>query len=401
MNKIALAILTTLSLATISSLLAAPSTSPTKQSSPSPTAFKPFAGKITGEQVRLRLSPDLDSPIISQLPKDEYVIVTGEKGDFFKVQPPADFKAYIFRGFVIDGVVEGEHVNVRLYPDREAPVIGHCDSGERVEGVICEKNSKWLEIAPPKSAHFYIAKEYVNEMGNVELKAEHDRRKAAASELLEATHLLSQSEMRRPFQEIDIDRIKEGYLTLINDYSDFPSFVSKARHELSLVKEEYLSRKIAYLESAASKMEQRGESSPSKNDSSSYEESLAPTDRMKVWEPIEESLFLNWSTKHHAKTIEDFYAEERMKSRPLTGIVESYSAIVKNKPGDFLLKERDLPIGYLYSTHVNLEEHVGKRVTLLISPRPNNHFAFPAYYVLDVVDPTYPYQLAGQVAGRQ
>jgi len=44
----------------------------------------------------------------------------------------------------------------------------------------------------------------------------------------------------------------------------------------------------------------------------------------------------------------------------------------------------DLGVAYLYSTQVNLEDFVGKRVTLLVSPRPNNNFAFPAYYVFEV-----------------
>jgi hypothetical protein len=33
---------------------------------------------------------------------------------------------------------------------------------------------------------------------------------------------------------------------------------------------------------------------------------------------------------------------------------------------------------------VVLQTQKGNEVTLLVSPRPNNHFAFPAYFVLDV-----------------
>jgi hypothetical protein len=55
---------------------------------------------------------------------------------------------------------------------------------------------------------------------------------------------------------------------------------------------------------------------------------------------------------------------------------------VKNKPGDFILRNKDIPVGYVYSTIVNLQSLVGKNVRLIAAPRPNNNFAFKAYYVL-------------------
>jgi hypothetical protein len=42
-----------------------------------------------------------------------------------------------------------------------------------------------------------------------------------------------------------------------------------------------------------------------------------------------------------------------------------------------------LPIAYLYSTQVDLQGKVGQAVTLQAAPRPNHHFAFPAYFVLE------------------
>ncbi|MGD0665819.1 MAG: hypothetical protein ABSA17_08880, partial [Rhabdochlamydiaceae bacterium] len=68
----------------------------------------------------------------------------------------------------------------------------------------------------------------------------------------------------------------------------------------------------------------------------------------------------------------------------LTGIVEPYASMVKHKPGDYVLKDKDLPKAYLYSTQVNLQEYVGKKVSILVVPRSNNNFAFPAYFVLSV-----------------
>ncbi|MCB1080685.1 MAG: SH3 domain-containing protein [Chlamydiia bacterium] len=345
--------------------------------------FNSFTGKIIGNNVRMRSSADLDSYIISELAKDEYVVVVGEKGDFYAVEAPADLKAYIFRGFIIDDIVEGDRVNIRLSPDRDAPIIGHYSTGQSVKGEICPDNTKWMEIAAPKDTQFFIAKEYVEYAGKPELKAVQDKRKATVTQLFESTQLLSQSEMRKAFHEIDIDRITKGFQTIINDYTDFPSLVAKAAKSLSEAQEDYSHRKIAFLEAKASKMG-KGQVEDIYEVSFRSDETTSPTDRMKVWEPIEEALYLSWSSMHHAKTIDDFYKDQKLKCLNVSGILESYKEPVKNKPGDFVLKDHDVIVAYIYSTHINLDEYVGKRVNLMVSSRPNNNFAFPAYYVLDV-----------------
>lgn len=340
---------------------------------------KAFTGKIVGNKVRMRLSPDLESNVIAELTKDDLVVVRGEKGDFYAVEPPSHLKAYIFRGFVINNVVEGDRVNVRLSPDREAPVVGHYSSGDTVHGEICAEDSRWLTIPIPSQTNFYIAKEYIEYAGNIELKKVHDKRKQTVTELLDSATLLSQSEMLKPFNEIDIERISQSFQAIASDYADFPKIIEDATKRLSTIQEEYLHKKVSFLESKGGKLPtqkgaQKGEG---------HMEPLSPTDRMKVWEPIEESLYLTWSTMHHAKTMEDFYKDQKLKGKKISGILELYKEPVKNKPGDYLLKDKDLPVAYLYSTHLNLEEYVGKRVEFIVAPRQNNNFAFPAYYVLD------------------
>lgn len=349
------------------------------------STFKAFTGKIIGSNVRMRTSSDLDSHIITELSKDEYVVVTGEKGDFYAVEAPADLKAYIFRGFIIDDIVEGDRVNIRLFPDRDAPIIGHYSTGHPVDGSICGDNNKWMEINAPEGIPFFVAKEYIEYAGKPELKIVQDKRKVAVTQLLESTNLLSQAEMRKTFREIDVERVTHNYSTIVNDYSDFPTFVASAKKELHAIQEEYLHRKISFLEARTSNMSRsQGVSDNLYEVAHRSEDVLSPTDRMKIWEPIEEAMYLSWSSMHHAKTIDDFYADQKMKSKTISGILESYKEPVKNKPGNFVIKDRDITVAYVYSTHVNLEDFVGKRVNLIVSSRPSNNFAFPAYYVLEV-----------------
>lgn len=346
-----------------------------------------FTGKVVGTHVRCRANADVESHIVRELSKNELLVVNGEKGDFYAVEAPADMKAYIFRSFVLDNVVEGDRVNVRISPDRESPVIGHLSTGARVEGKICEKNNKWLEITVPRGTKFFVAKEFIEYAGGPELKATYDRRKEEVTKLLDSTKMMAQAEMRKPYNEINMKRLASNYETVINSFKDFPEKVDTAKTHLSALQEQFLQKKIAYLESKANKLTQNVQKRENVGsiETAAHEgetTALSATDRMKLWEPLEESLFLSWSSMHHAKSIDDFYADQKLKAQSVAGILESFSEPVKNRPGDYVLKQNNVPVAYLYSTQCDLSELVGKQVSLKVTERANNNFAFPAYYVL-------------------
>lgn len=351
-----------------------------KKFSPKPPVikaiFSPFTGKIKGEKVRMRLQPDLDGHIVLELHKHDLVSVVGDEGGFWIVEPPEGLKTYVFRSFVLDNVVEGNRVNIRLEPDLEAPIVGHLNAGDQVRGIICDSNKKWLEISPPPNTKFYIAKEYVEFAGGPELKAQVDKRKAAIQQLMESAALLSKTEMQKPCDEIDLERIKRNYLVICQDYADFPEYAERAKEELVQIQEAYLQKRIAYLES---KEAISPEIITEKGSESISIQSL--TDRMKMWEPIEEMLLKAWVRRNSDKSVEDYDKEHRV----LSGVLEAFIAPVKNKPGDYILKDKkNMPVAYLYSTKVDLYDYVGRHVTLKASERDNHRFAFPAYYVHSV-----------------
>jgi hypothetical protein len=338
-------------------------------------SISPFTGKIKKNKVRLRAGADLDSRVVKELGKSDLLVVTGEKGDFYAVEPPQGIKAYVFRSFVLDGIVEGNRVNVRLEPSLDAPIISHLNSGDHIKGVISSLNNKWYEITPPSDTRFYVAKELVDYLGGPEVKAQFDKRKMAAQQLLDSAALLAKSEMQKPLKEMSLDRVKQSYETVINDYSDFSDLAEHAKEALASVQEEFLQKKLALADSLKGSSE---DSVAVKHDT------LSLTDRMKLWDPVEESLYLGWSSRNDDRPIDEFYEEQKQNALMITGIVEPYATPVKKKPGDFILRDKDLPIGYIYSTQINLADYVGKKVTVLVAPRSNNNFAFPAYYVLSV-----------------
>ncbi len=339
--------------------------------------FAPFTGKVRGNRVRLRLKADTDSQIIREVNKGELFEVVGEDNEFYAVTAPADAKAYIFRTYVLNNTVEGNHVNVRLSPDLDAPVLAHLNQGEHVDGALSETNPKWFEVKAPKSVRFFIAKDLVENVGSLDLKKSMDTRKETAEALYESSLALSGKELDRPFEEIDLERINSGFKTIINDYQDLPAYVEKAKEALAAIQEAHTQKKISFLQLKSSR--------PMHANISNAAVTYSVNEKMGKWKGAEEGLFLQWASNNPASadTIDEFYMREKASAVPLTGVIEAYGAPVKNKPGDYILRENDLPVAYLYSTQINLDNYVGKRVALQALPRPNNNFAFPAYFVVD------------------
>lgn len=365
-------------------LSAQPEKKPPRKSPTVKAAFTPFTGKIIGDKVRMRLQPDLEGYIVREIPKNEMLTVIDQEGDYYCVEPPDSLRAFIFRSFVLDGVVEGNRVNVRLEPDLEAPVIGHLNSGDRVNGQISSLNRKWLEIDPPSTTRFYIAKEFLEYVGGPELKGKIAQRKEMVEQLLEGASLFAKSEMEKPFEQIDFEKIKEGFLTILHDYTDFPTKAEVAKEALTTFQEQYLQKRIAYLEEKATLLSNNAAQSLPASGENATAPSLPRTLPTKSWSAIEEGLFLSWSQAHEQKGINDFYEEQKHLATAVSGILEPLRSPVKNKPGDYVLKNKNLPIAYVYSTQVDLDKYVGQQITLLGAPRDNHNFAFPAYFVLEV-----------------
>lgn len=349
--------------------------------------FEPFTGKVAKNKVRLRVGPHLDAPIARELNKGDMLLITGEVDEFYVVQPPADLKGYIFRTYVLDNKIESNRVNVRLSPNTEAPVIAQLNVGDTVEGTISALNSKWLEIALPTHAQCYVSKEYVEKVGDRHFMTRFNKRQEEVNTLLQSTYAISQEELRKPFPEIHLDRIVANYQKISHEYADFPDQAARAKEFLTQLQDNYLHKKIAYLEAKAENQVAQNASDAAKGTPSAFTvtPTLKPIGVTKDWAPVEQALFEAWATTHSG-TREDFYLDQQRAAKSLRGVIEPYARAIKNRPGDFLLVDRatQLPIGFIYSTKVNLQQMVGQEVAVEVVERSNNHFAYPAYFVLSV-----------------
>jgi SH3-like domain-containing protein len=363
---------------------------------------KEFTGQVKGTKVRMRLQPDLDSSVVRELARNELLMVTGESNDYFSVRPPEGTKLYVYRTLILDGVVEGNHVNLRMAPDLEAPIVAQINAGTRVKTELCD-NPKWLSVEPPESVQFFVAKDFVGKIGGPEFIAQREKRFEEVTNLLNSAYMLSQAELRRPVEDIDMEKVRLSFDRVIKDYPDVPECGERAQAVLELVSDVYAQKKAVHLQdvSGIQLVEPREQlergmheldqhvavaagEQPVEFDAPPRMQLGSKTDKMRLWEPVEETLFHLWSAESGATSMEAFYSEEGLDAQHLTGIIEPYQRPVQNRPGDFVLRVNQRPVAYLYSTEINLDECVGQQVTVQCLERPNNNFAFPAYFVMAV-----------------
>lgn len=388
-----------------------------KQKASSPSKFTPFTGKISKTRVRMRLQPGYDGIVLREMNPNDYVVVTEETEDFYGVKPPNDFRGYVFRSYILDGIVEADRVNIRISPDREATIIGQLKSGDQVEATPSAINNKWYEIKIPSKTRYYIAKEYINKVGDANFKDRLEKKRDAAYNLLKTTDEMSQAELKKPFDQMNITGIKANYQHLINDYPEFPEIVAKATESFTFIQQGYNASKLSYLEEQSritsstteanrklnaelqahkmkinhlenqiEKERQYMATPPSSEASSNGRRPIQLPVNMSIWIPAEERLFNAWSLQNGHGTPQEFYDQQKEQGFVMTGFIDTYNRSVRNKPGDYLLLNpvSKLPIAFLYSTKINLQDYVGHEISIRVSPRDNFNFAFPAYFVLGI-----------------
>ena len=117
-----------------------------------------------------------------------------------------------------------------------------------------------------------------------------------------------------------------------------------AKEALIKVQDLYLEKRIAYLEAKAAL------ASSEPHVGQTVASTTSPSILMRSWTQVEEGLYASWLNTHNNRSKEDFYEDQKMASITLTGVLEPFKSPIKNKPGDYLVKNKNLPVAYIYST---------------------------------------------------
>jgi len=347
--------------------------------------FEAFTGQVTGTKVRLRLHPTLESVVLGELPQEELLVIIGEEDEFYKVKPDPKWKGYIYRAYILDNVVEANNVNLRLAPNTEAIIVTQLQQGRKVKGTICSENNKWMAIDLPESVCFYIAKEYVENIGNASLYTTIQTRQSELSRQLDTLETSIKKELQKPFHEIQLVPLVSELKVIVAKNSDLPEQVHRAEHLIAFAQEEYLTQSQK-AHATTIGLAETAESDPPNNDTAQQEHSIQQRIVSPHLEEQESHIVAKAIQLGQVDSEDLFYQNENRVALEFVGQLIPYERVVKNRPGDFILVDdkTKVPLAYLYSTRINLRDHIGSTIRIFVSPRPNHHFALPAYYVLEL-----------------
>ncbi len=339
--------------------------------------ISPFTGKITGDKVRLRLSPTLDGSILSELNKDDLIVITGEIDDFYTVKPSPSTKAYIYRAYVLDDVVEANNVNIRLEPNNHAPILSQLNQGDRVGGMLCPNNNKWLEINPPESVQFYVSKTYVTNVGDETLYQKTEDKHQKIKNKLSSIQESLQKELQKPFAIIQIVPAINELKAIITESQDLQDLAKEADALIQTTQEQYVVLSQNKTADIQQEKLEGGEQVAFSEQSNFYRFASFALEKQ------ERTLIEQAIVNGDVSTQEEFYLKESNNAEEITGQLIPYERTSSTRPGDFMLVDikTKVPVAYLYSNTIDLKEFIGRNITVVASTRPNHHYALPAFFV--------------------
>lgn len=371
----------------ISPLAAAEAPCTNKNSIVAKNSFEPFTGCIRRNKVRMRVGADVNSPILSELSQGVLLAVVGQQEDFYAVRPPEQVKAYIYRTYILNNHVDASRVNVRLTPSMDGPIVGQLHKGDRIDGQIYKDNDQWLELNLPENMPLYISKEFIEKVGPPSYLAAVQARRAEAIEWIRLGEVAAQKAIELPRSsyssndDIDLSHAYSYFNKVKTNAQDFPDLTLRAEQARLAIDQAAQQKKAEWKDLSRQHINPLPPSHMPAAIPRSMPESMA------YWIPREQMLFEEWRKTHSEETITAFYTAQQEEAVQLQGVIQPYTRSVQNRPGNFLLIHPvdGHPIAFLYSTQVNLQEHVGNTLSLLALPRPNHNFAFPAFFVFSIL----------------
>lgn len=368
---------------------AAPTPVPIVQPPPMKPFMEPFTGRVTRNRVRIRVGADLNSPIVREVDHSTLLSVVGEDNGFYAIKPPKDIWGYVYRNYILDNVVDGANVNVRLEPSLDGIVLTQLNKGDRIDGKVSPLNSRWLEIQLPQSVRFYVAKDFIEKAGGADLLQRLQARRAEAYQKINDAFQAGQAELQKSLEEVNLEGPLSDLHKVALNYSDLSDEVAQVKRVIAALEESYRQKKLGLLGPQASLpppplIEPAPQPQPKPESEKLVGQNSNMHANLSVWYPQEMQLFEEWQAAHPEQTLEDFYAEQRIDAIQMRGVLQPYTRQVKNKPGNYLLisHQDNQPIAYLYSTQVDLQPKVGQIVSVVGLSRPNHNFAFPAFFVV-------------------
>lgn len=130
---------------------------------PEPTSF-PFDGEINQDGANVRLDSTVGAQSICTMARTEPVEVVAQQYDWYKIRLPKHAPAFVKKNLVApvdDKTVKvlRSNVNIRFGPSETTAILGKASKDEIM--IVTGDSGEWFQVEPPGMAYGYINKKLV------------------------------------------------------------------------------------------------------------------------------------------------------------------------------------------------------------------------------------------------
>ncbi|MFA6217041.1 MAG: SH3 domain-containing protein [Candidatus Omnitrophota bacterium] len=127
--------------------------------------FKAFLGEITSANINIRSDSTVTAPIIYTLNKGDYINVTRELYDWYRIKLPKTAPSYIKKDLIAlisnrAAKVTKNSVNIRLSPNEASPIVGKAYQDEIIT-ILESQDGQWYKIEPIDNSFGWVNKRFV------------------------------------------------------------------------------------------------------------------------------------------------------------------------------------------------------------------------------------------------
>lgn len=125
----------------------------------------PFLAAAADDHVNVRAGGNINFEQLCQLKKGEEVIVWGRDYEWVKIQLPSEALSFISGKYVrvlsaVEGEITAKGVNVRAREGINATILGQLEAGTKVR--ILEKKGEWYRIQPPANIYGWVSEQFLH-----------------------------------------------------------------------------------------------------------------------------------------------------------------------------------------------------------------------------------------------
>lgn len=134
-----------------------------------------FQGEITGNNINVRSDSTVSSEIICEVDKGDLVGVVSELYEWQKIRLPKNAPSFVKKSLVMlisDKTAKAlkNNVNIRLHPNESSPIIGRVNKDETM--IVLGERGGWYRIEPVNNSYGWIHKKFVNKVAPMINKTE-------------------------------------------------------------------------------------------------------------------------------------------------------------------------------------------------------------------------------------